>query len=106
MSLFLWERSLCACESVCLSRPLSQLPVLSVAGLIGVTTGQAVVTATELFTALIGQGGKQQVATSNQRSTSGHDLEGVFGGRVKVQAYSHTHIHKLISHTRLHDFDE
>lgn len=92
---------------MCLSRPPSQLPVPSVAGLIGVTTGQAVVTGTELFTDLIGWGGEQQVAPSNQCSSSGQELEGVFRGVKVVQAhsqfmyvcFSETLIHKSISHT-------
>lgn len=71
---------MCVCVCVSLSRPLSQLPVLSVAGVIGVTTGQAVVTATELFTDLIGRGCKQQVAASDRRSSSGQESGGVVGG--------------------------
>lgn len=52
-------------ESVCVSWPFSQLPALSVAVLIGVTTVQALVTATELFR-LMTEGGGSPLPTSGQ----------------------------------------
>lgn len=73
------------------SRPLSQLPVLSVAGLISVTTGQAVVTATKPFTDLIGRVGEQQVATpTNVQVAVRNQRRGVWGVKV-VQAHSQKH---------------
>lgn len=51
--------------------PFSQLPAPSVAGLIGVTAGQAVVTATRLFSIVIAGGGERRFATSDERSSSG-----------------------------------
>lgn len=60
--------------------PFSQLPAPSVAGLIGVTAGQAVVTATQLFSAVIGGGGERHLATSDQRSNSGQNRGFGLGG--------------------------
>lgn len=61
--------------------PFSQLPAPSAAGLIGVTAGQAVVTAAQLFSAVIGGGGERRLATSDLRSNSGQDRGGGLGGR-------------------------
>lgn len=57
--------------------PFSQLPAPSVAGLIGVTAGQAVVKATQLFSIVIGGGWERRFATSDERSNSGQNRGGL-----------------------------
>lgn len=86
--LFVWERSALRLCVVYVPWPFSQLPALSVAGLIGVTAGQAVVTATQLFSIVIGGGGERCFATSNERSSSGQDWGGL----------TVRHIYELSSH--------
>lgn len=81
--LFVWERS---APRLCVAHvpwPFSQLPAPSVAGLIGVTAGQAVVTATQLCSVMIGGGGERCFATSDERSNSGQNRGGL-GGRTHL----------------------
>lgn len=59
---------------MCVPQPLSQLPVLSVAGLIAVTTGQAAVIVTELWSNLIGPVGERGSSASDQWSSSGQEI--------------------------------
>lgn len=62
----------CVCALALLS---TSCPVCG-RGLIGVTAGQAVVTATQLFSIVIGGGGERRFATSDQRSSSGQNWGG------------------------------
>lgn len=59
--------------------PLSQLPVLSVAGLIAVTAGQAAVTVTELSCNLIGPSGERRSSASDRWSSSGQEIGRFWG---------------------------
>lgn len=86
--LFVWERSALRLCVVYVPWPFSQLPAPSVAGLIGVTAGQAVVTATQLFSIVIGGGGERCFATSDERSSSGQNWGGL----------TVRHIYELSSH--------